>query len=143
MTDTPDVQHRVDEADSLADVLDAAYAAYEQMLSVIDGYQDGGGPFYAALVMAAAAAANGRNAIARAPSLPRSGTRTAFGPAPAPPGPADWRAAAATVAALSDAVARRLRSAAADAEEGEDRTACLDAARHADQIHALASGGSP
>jgi hypothetical protein len=62
-------QH-LQEADGLAAVLDAAYGAFEGMLSVIYPVQDPASGLFAAFVMAAAAAADGRNALALAPSLP-------------------------------------------------------------------------
>lgn len=63
-------QQRLQEADGLAAVLDAAYGAFEGMLSVIHPAQDPASSLFAAFVMAAASAADGRNALALAPSLP-------------------------------------------------------------------------
>ena len=70
MTRITAAQHRVQQASGLAAVLDAAYEAFEAMLSAIDPVQDPASGLFAAFVMAAAAAANGRNAVALAPSLP-------------------------------------------------------------------------
>ena len=61
---------RLEHASGLPAVLDAAYDAFEDMLGVIEAQQDPGGGAFAAFVMAGAAAANGRNAVAAAPSLP-------------------------------------------------------------------------
>jgi hypothetical protein len=69
MTRINAVQHRLQQASDLAAVLDAAYTAFEGMLSVIDPVQDPASGLFAALVMAAASAANGRNVLALAPSL--------------------------------------------------------------------------
>ena len=69
MTDT--TQQRLQEANGLAAVLDAAYTAFEAMVSVIHPVQDPASGLFAALVMAATSAADGRNALALAPSLPR------------------------------------------------------------------------
>ena len=68
MMDT--AQQRLQEADGLTALLDAAYAAFEAMVSVIHPVQDPASGLFAAFVMAAASAANGRNALALAPSLP-------------------------------------------------------------------------
>ena len=70
MTGIDAVQQRLQQTSDLAGVLDAAYEAFEGMLSVIHPVQDPGSGLFAALVMAAASAANGRNALALAPSLP-------------------------------------------------------------------------
>ena len=71
MTRIDAAQRRLQQASDLAEVLDAAYEAFEAMLSVIHGVQDPASGWFAAYVMAAASAANGRNAVALAPSLPR------------------------------------------------------------------------
>src|SRR5215468_6064950 len=70
MTMMDTAQQRLQEADGLAAVLDAAYGAFEGMLSVIYPVQDPANGLFATFVMAAASAANGRNALALAPSLP-------------------------------------------------------------------------
>ncbi len=153
MTNPSTVRQRVEEAGNLAEVLDAAYEAFETVLSVIDGYHDGGGPFFAGLLMASAAAADGRNALLEAPSLPltsqadlsvaepESGARSSAGVAAQAAG--DPVAAAATVAALSASAASGLRRAAAWAVAAADRAACLDAARYADEVLVLTRGNGP
>lgn len=139
MTSVTDTQRRVDNASGLAKVLDAAYDAFEDMLTAIYGYHDSGGPFYPALIMAAASAANGRDAVAFAPSLlppPSRTLQTAAVPAPDPPG---WQDLGASIASLSSSLSTRLRDVAAAAETAEDRRACLDAARYAEEVHGLAA----
>ena len=152
MTDAADIRQRIGAAANLADVLDASYEAFEAMMSVIDGYHDASGPFYAGLVMAAAAAADGRDALLSAPSLPPP-SRDDIRPSglPAGAGSAGVRVqaaddpvdAAATVAALSSSVASCLRGAAATADAAGDRAACLDAARYADEVLVLTRGNGP
>jgi hypothetical protein len=135
------MQERVESACRLCDVLDAAHDAFEFMLLLIRGYQDSGDHFYGALVMAAAAAADGRDAISVAPSLPRHS-----GDEPRVDGPATNIGAldaAATVEALSQLVARKLRLAAKTADATADWAACEDGARYADEVSALASGNGP
>ena len=108
MMDT--TRQHLQEADGLAAVLDAAYGAFEGMLSVIYPSQDPASGLFAAFVMAAASAANGRNALALAPSLP--GRPLAAVPA----GQQPWSGepperVAEVVATLSTLVAERLTQA--------------------------------
>jgi hypothetical protein len=141
LTLAPDARRRVDEAQSLAEVLDAAYDAFEIMRSAIHRYHHGGGPFYAALIMATGAAADGRDAIACAPSLPP--TSLPRPTAGSLPDAAGWKDLAVSVADLSSAVARKLRAVTAAGSAAEDRRACLGAALYADEIKALATGNPP
>ena len=127
MTRIDAVQHRLQQASDLAAVLDAAYEAFEGMLSVIHPVQDPASGLFAALVMAAASAANGRNALALAPSLP--GHPLLAVPAEQRP----WSGepperVAEVVAGLSHLVAERLAQAAACAA-GHRRPGRLQARR--------------
>src|ERR1700733_1362570 len=70
MTRISAAEHRLQQASGLASVLDAAYEAFEGMMSVIHPVQDPASGLFSAFVMAAASAADGRNALALAPSLP-------------------------------------------------------------------------
>ena len=136
MTRIDAAQHRVQQASDLAAVLDAAYEAFEAMLSVIHPAQDPASGLFTALVMAAASAANGRNALALAPSLPRYPPPGV--PArerPLPGGPPEL--AAEVVARLSHLVAGRLSQAASCAPDTADRVACRHAARSARDIGGL------
>jgi hypothetical protein len=147
MTDASSIQVRLEQATVLGETLDAAYEAFQEMLSVIGSYSDSAAPLYTALVMASAPAADGRDAIAAAPSLPlassprtsaRRGRRASTPPVTdAAAGPA------ASVTALSMTVADRLLHAAGLAEIAEDRDACCDAARYAAEIHGLVTGYGP
>jgi hypothetical protein len=136
MTRIDAAQLRVQQASDLAAVLDAAYEAFEAILAVIHPAQDPASDLFAALVMAAASAANGRNALALAPSLPRH---------PLPAVPARERSCpgerpervAEVVAGLSHLVAGRLSQAAACAPDTADRDACRHAARSARDICGL------
>jgi hypothetical protein len=139
MTRINAAQQRLEQAGDLAAVLDAAYGAFEAMVSVIHLVQDPASGLFAAFMMAAASAANGRNALALAPSLPGhpliavpADQRPASG---APPG-----RVAEVVAGLSDLVAERLAQAAACAPEAGDRAACRHAAHSARDICGLLSG---
>jgi hypothetical protein len=135
MTPVDAAQHRVQQAAGLPAVLDAGYAAFEEMLSVLHLAQDPASDGFTAFVMAAASAANGRNALALAPSLPSH-------PLPAEPPqdqprPGDPDRVAETVAGLSNLVARRLTQAAACAPDPADQGACTHAARSARDICGL------
>lgn len=139
MTGTADSRSRLRKARSTAEVLDATYGAFTDMLGIIRRYQDGGGPFYAALVFAAAAAANGRDAMLFAPSMPprqlhdQIDTVVSGGP----------EAVAAAIALLSEAVVGRLTATAALVSVGGDRVAWRDGAWYAREIHALMTGTGP
>jgi hypothetical protein len=142
MTRITAAQHRVRQASDLAAVLDAAYEAFEAMLSAIDRVQDPGSRLFAGFVMAAASAANGRNAVALAPSLPGrpllavpAGQRSRPGERP--------EHLAEVVAGLSRLVAGRLAQAAACAADPGDRAACTHAARSARDICGLLSTSRP
>jgi len=142
MTRITAAQHRVQQASDLAAVLDAAYEAFEAMLSAIDPVQDPASGLFAAFVMAAASAANGRNAVALAPSLP--GHPLLAVPAEQPP----WSGepperVAEVVAGLSHLVAERLAEAADSAPDTGDQAACRHAAQSARDICGLLSTSGP
>ena len=142
MTRITAAQHRVQQASDLAAVLDAAYEAFEVMLSAIHRVQDPASGLFAAFVMAAASAANGRNAVALAPSLPGH----SLPGVPAGQGPSsEERPGRLTevVAGLSHLVAGRLAQAAACAGDPGDRAACTHAARSAREICGLLGTGGP
>jgi hypothetical protein len=126
---------------SLPGLLDAALLAFEDMLTEIRLAQDPASPLFAALTMAAAAAADGRDALLFAPSLPPS-PASAAGPGPAAPGDAGEQVTA-EIAALCRTLASRLGRATASAVAPGDRRACHDAARHARDIHDLLAGTLP
>jgi hypothetical protein len=138
MTMMDTTQQHLQEADSLAAVLDAAYGAFEGMLSVIYPVQDPASGLFAAFVMAAASAANGRNALALAPSLPSHPLLTV--PAERQPwsGEAPERVSE-VVARLSSLIAERLTQAAASAPDTSDQAACRNAAQSARDICGMLS----
>jgi hypothetical protein len=70
------VEARLRKAADLGAVLAVAYEAFEGMLSLLRQHQDRTGELFAVFVMAAASAADGRDAVAAAPSLPRCRKRT-------------------------------------------------------------------
>jgi hypothetical protein len=134
---------RLETADDLPAILDAAYEAFEDMLTVIEDHQDPAGGAFAAFVMSGAVAANGRDAVAGAPSLPPTpAARTAHSDVGAAPGFGGLEAAAA-VAVLCLLLVSRLDAAAGLAGNVADRTACALAARHAASVCSLLGGAPP
>jgi len=118
----------VERAENLAALLAAAYRAFEYALQALRGAEDHAGPLLPAFVLAAAAAADGRDAVAAAGSFPGLGS----------PLTGDVASTAAEkvadqVAGLSLALLTRLRDAAA----GEGGSACAAAAARAGRMHEL------
>src|SRR5579863_9718576 len=70
MTHSFTTRERLQAAHSLEAILDAAYAAFEEMLTVIRAHQNPDDAMFVPFVMAAGFAAGGRDAILFAPSLP-------------------------------------------------------------------------
>jgi hypothetical protein len=126
----------------LAALLDAARDAFELIISVSGNYADTDEGFSSALVYVLTAAADGRDAIVAAPSLP-----------PRPLGSRPARSAdpdrgrsvldvVASLDSLSGLLGGRLASAASSARDPQDRAACLTGARYAREIHGLLAGAS-
>lgn len=134
------VRARLEQASDLPGILDAAYDAFEGMLPVIWGQADRVRGGFAAFVMSAGPAANGRDAMAGAPSLPPAAAGGVPLAAGDPAAGVTEDEAAAAVAGLSQLLASRLADAAAWAADAADRAACADAARHAGAIWSLLAG---
>ena len=121
---------RLEQATGLPAVLDAAYDAFEEMLSALEEQEDRGGAAFAAFVMSATAAANGRDALAAAPSLP-----------PAPSG--DLAAAAAGSSrglAMEDAAAVLARAQPAAVQPADRRERPVGRSRRQGRLR---PGGTP
>jgi hypothetical protein len=143
MTCIPGTLQRLQHAAGLAAVLDAAYDAFEDMLQAIRACEDPASGLFAAFVMAAASAADGRDAILFAPSLPPGqGSNT---PATSNEEPAGESAAsiAGAAAGLSRVLAARLTEAWETAADPGDRAACADAVCCAQSIAGLLGGSGP
>ena len=140
MDDITAVRARLEQASDLPAILDAAYEAFEGMLPVIHGQEDRAGGGFAAFVMSAASAANGRDAVASAPSLPPAAPGHSPLAVGAPVTGVTEEEAAAVLAGLSQLLARRLADAATWAADAADRAACAVAARHAGVIWSLLAG---
>ena len=120
-------------------LLDIAYAAYELLLSAVEEHQDPASGTFVPYVYAATLAADGRDAILFAPSLPVCQLR-----------PVDavtnGRGSASTVddlVALSEVLCHVLTRAAGAAPAQGDAAACQNAAQCAAAIHRLLTGAEP
>jgi hypothetical protein len=129
---------RLEQATGLPAILDAAYDAFEDMLSAIEAQQDPGSVAFTAFVMSGASAANGRDAIAAAPSLPAATHRVVTTGGTSATVTAAQAAAALT--GLSRVLVSRLNVAADLAADVGDRAACAGAAHHAAAICSLLEG---
>ena len=133
------VGEHLQQASDLAATLDAACNAFETMLLVLRAHEDPADPAFGALVMAAASAADGRDALLFAPSLPPHRLQAAD--------IQERHDAAGTVAdelaSLSQLLAARLDDAARIAPDPGDQAACQTAAQWARDIHDLLIGKAP
>ena len=132
------VRERLHQASDLAAILDAACHAFESMLSVLRAHEDPGDPMFGAVMMAAASAADGRDAVLFAPSLPPHRLHAAD----AERGHDTAEPVAGLLASLSELLAGRLDDAANITPDPGDRAACRAAARWARDIHALLIGNA-
>lgn len=138
---------RLERAVGLTAVMDAAYDAFEDLLAVSRQHEDPANGLFAAFMFAAMSAANGRDAILFAPSLPPS--RNADRPAPEGVEPDDTEPgdtvedAADAAAGLGRLLADRLLEAGQAAPDPGDRAACLAAAQCAGEICGLLRGSGP
>jgi hypothetical protein len=142
MTCINTIRQRVEGAGNLAALLDAAYDAFEQLISLTQEHAEPADGWFAALVFAGSEAAEGRDAVAPAPSLP---ARQLAGPRPEQAGVAcqSIAAVAGGMADMAGILAARLIQAAMSAPEPGDRTACWRGARCAQEIHVLLAGNGP
>jgi len=131
---------RVRAGADLPDVLESAWRAFECMLDEAEAHEDPATPLFPAFVLAATAAANGRDAVLLAPSLPWPPRHTPHGSrqADGPGEPA--QEAARALASLSQALISRLETAAGSAAHSGDRDACRYAAGRARAIYDLLAG---
>jgi hypothetical protein len=142
MTDLAADTDRLRQANGLAAVLDAACDGFEDMLTVLWDHIDPTQAMFIPLLMAATCAADGRDAVLFAPSLPPH-RRNATPPAETDPGPDSVDEVASAVAGLCELLASRLKEAAIGAADQGDQAACHDAVRYARQIHDVLTGTSP
>lgn len=140
MNQINDLTERLGQAGDLPFALAAAYRAFDAIRLAIRGREDPASGMFAAFVMSAAAAIDGRDAVARAPSLPLSCLSpggTASHPWSSSPGA---QRLATGLAALAGALAERLATAGHAARLAGDRDACAQAVACAREIHGLLAG---
>jgi hypothetical protein len=143
MTPIASIQQRLQHAAGLPAILDAAYDAFEDMLQAIRAHEDPASGLFAAFMMAAASAADGRDAVGFAPSLPPyHGRDTPAAEDGAQAGESPERAADAVVS-LSRLLSARLAEAWTSSSDPGDRAGCADAVRCAQSIHDLLRGSGP
>jgi hypothetical protein len=133
---------RFGQARGLAVVLDAACDAFEEILAVIGDCEDASDALVVPLLLAATQAANGRDAVLFAPSLParRLHQMEQAGEEPERGGAQDI---ISSVTGLCQLLASGLEGTATGVANVADRAACRDAGRHARAVHALLTGGGP
>jgi hypothetical protein len=129
---------RLEAAEDVPGILEAARGAFVDMLTVVECWEEPAHRLFTTYVAAGMIAANGRDAVLQAPSLPAHRARAAAGKELSHGVTAEDDAR--QLAALSAVIADRLSDAAATATELRDRIACEQAARSARNLHALFTG---
>jgi hypothetical protein len=120
----------------LAGTLAAGFDAFEAIRAAARECEDRAPELFAAFMMAAGAAVEGRNALLDAPSLLTSRGGAAMNGFPAV-GVADAEQVADELAELAGLLAQRLSQLGAEAVVPGDRHACQAAAQSAREIHRL------
>jgi hypothetical protein len=128
---------RLEQATALPAVLDAAYEAFEEMIWALEEEEDRGGGAFAAFVMSGTAAANGRDALAAAPSLPLAPSGDLVAVTAGRSSGLATEDAAAILARLGQMLSSRLAAASDLSADAGDKVACAQAARHAATICSL------
>jgi hypothetical protein len=135
MNDLDAITARVVRAATVPELLDVGFDAFEVIRQVARACEDRAPSLFAAFILAAGAAVEGRNALNDAPSLPHDRCRSAL--APAMNLAADVGRGADELAELAALLTQRLREAAAQANLAGDRDACERATRAAAGIYQL------
>ncbi|MGE5289522.1 MAG: hypothetical protein ACM3ML_20450 [Micromonosporaceae bacterium] len=129
---------RLNAAGGLAGTLVAGFDAFEVIRAAARDCEDRAPELFAAFLLAAGAAVEGRNALAGAPSL--RGRGEAASPDVAPLS-ADVGEITDALAALAGVLASCLREAAGHAADAMDGAACQDATRAAAHVQQLLGAG--
>jgi len=141
MTCLSAARSRLQAAGDLSSILDAAYVAFENMLAVIRPHQELGSVAFVPFMMASMCAANSRDAILFAPSMPPRPLA-----APSAMGechPEEVPAVARELVDLCQLLEAKLTGATNGGSEPRDRSACLDAAAQARELRSYISGCVP
>ena len=126
---------RVKGSGSVAELLDAAFDAFEFIRLAARACEARAPELFAAFMLSAGSAVEGRNALTEAPSFPGASTGVPLAP-PGSPG-TDVGVIADALAALAASLAQRLPDIAARADLPGDRNACESAASAAVDIQRL------
>jgi hypothetical protein len=150
MTQLAVAHDRLERAYSLPALLEAAHQGFAVVLAALRAREDPESVWFAGFVMAAAEAANGRDALRFASSMPVHGSAATPDLSPEPPagiaagaGAGEDAAGrvAGDVAALCGLAAVRLARASGEAPDPGDQDACARAAGCARRICELLAGG--
>jgi hypothetical protein len=125
---------RLQVVDGVADTFAVGWDTFELVQGMADDYADRTPDMFAAFMFAAASAAEGRDAVGFAPSMP---TTPGIAVAHAGSDGGDALEIADKVAGLVSALGARLQAVAGQAEDPGDRRACEHAAGEAARICAL------
>jgi hypothetical protein len=135
--------NRFRQAHGLPAVLDAACDAFEAILTVIGDYEDTTSTGTAfTFLLVATQAANGRDALLFAPSLPPRALHP-MAAAGEPDGQGSETVIKSSAAGVSELLATGLARTATTITNGADRAACRDAATCAARITDLLAGAGP
>jgi hypothetical protein len=140
MTQMTAARDRLEQADELPGLLEAAHEVFVAALTALRAHEDPVSIWFGGFVMAAASAAGGRDALIFAPSMPGQRAHVTQGTGEdSSVGTADT--VAGDIASLCGLAAVRLAQAASQAADPGDRTACVRAAQCAQRICELLAGG--
>jgi hypothetical protein len=140
MAEIAAARDRLEQADDLPTLLQAAHQVFVAALTALRAHEDPASVWFGRFVIAAASAADGRDAVIFAPSMPGQrthGTRGAGDDSSA----ATADTVAGDIASLSGLAAVRLARATGQAADPGDQAACVRAAQCARRICELLAGG--
>lgn len=139
MRNVADAQERLEVARDLPEILAASYSAFDQLLVAVRQHEERAEGLFAAFVMAAASAADGRDALTSAPTLPAPlpGISALARAAQELGGAASIDDVADELAHLSELLMTQLNHAASQAAREADQTALAEAARCAAAVNSL------
>ena len=142
MTGMTAARSRLEEADDLPALLEAVHQVFVAALTALRACEDPASVWFGRFVMAAASAADGRDAVIFAPSMPgHRAHATGHTGEDSSAGTADT--VAGDIASLCGLAAVRLAQAASQASDPGDQAACVRAARCTRRIcELLAEGGT-
>jgi hypothetical protein len=130
---------RLEQAGDLSALLEAAHQVFVAALTALRAHEDPASVWFGRFVMAAASAADGRDAVIFAPSMPVHRAHATRGTGEDSP-VATVDTVAGDIASLCGLAAVRLANAASQTADPADQAACVRAARCARRICELLAG---